>query len=538
MRWPRPVPILFIYVTLTIYMHRYYKTILFSTVFTTGAAVLIFEIAAVRSLSPYFGASIYVVSSVLTVILAALSLGYYFGGRLADRYPNVSVLYIILVTSGLVMNLLVLLSKFVFPFAGQLLPITLGPLILSRFFFFLPAFMLGVDSPFVIKLLTRVGDDNHNGAIVGSTFFWSTLGSIVGSLASGFLLIPLAGLELTLVGTATALSLLAYIAHFALRTDSDSFFASQNYRFLLLVVLSILVASITFRTTPPYMHAGKLLHQSDGLYSQIEVREYSFSPDRVFRVLHREVNSSSAIELGTTTQPFQYTDYVRAYNAFPFEAKTALFIGGGAYTMPRTLLLEDPGIIIDVVEIEPSLFPLAQQYFELPVTDRLTNHPLDARVFLNRSQKKYDLIFVDAFQSGLFIPPHLSTAEFFDSVKDSLNQNGLVIVNIIGQSDHRQATFDGSIIKTINSVYPNMAIYSASDQIAGLQNFVILARQDDTSSALSANFLIDRKDGRSSPATEFLLPLTYFNLDKQIMLTDNLNPAELLLSKRILKKQK
>ena len=155
--------------------------ILFSTIFITGAAVLIFEVAAVRALSPLFGASIYVVSSVLTIILAALSLGYYFGGRLADKQPHVSVLYTVIGLSGLTMNLLYFFSLKIFPTAGTYLPITIGPLILSAIFFLFPAFLLGIDSPFVIKLLTSKDDHEHNGAVVGSTFFWSTVGSIFGS---------------------------------------------------------------------------------------------------------------------------------------------------------------------------------------------------------------------------------------------------------------------------------------------------------------------------------------------------------------------
>jgi Predicted spermidine synthase with an N-terminal membrane domain len=205
------------------------RLIFFATIFITGAAVLIFEVAAVRALSPYFGASIYVISSVLTVILAALSLGYYFGGRLADRRPEPGVLYIIIGMSGLVMNGLFYLSLHLFPIAGSVLPITFGPLILAAVFFLMPAFLLGIDSPFVIKLLTT-NDTEHNGAVVGSTFFWSTIGSIVGSLISGFVLIPYLGLDYTFVGTATFLSFISLCAAWVIRRHSQLQFHSHSTR--------------------------------------------------------------------------------------------------------------------------------------------------------------------------------------------------------------------------------------------------------------------------------------------------------------------
>lgn len=511
------------------------KPILFSTVFLTGAAVLIFEIAAVRALSPYFGASIYVVSSVLTVILAALSLGYWFGGRIADRFPDARLLYIIIAFSGMTMNILYLLSLAAFPLAGEILPITFGPLILSTVFFMLPAFLLGIDSPFVIKLLTDTNDPNHNGAVVGSTFFWSTLGSITGSLASGFLLIPLAGLKLTFVGTASILSLLACFAYlvFARRIKNEQFISlAWIYS---VTIISIFAAAVVIRTGYIGPQSENLLYHTDGFYSQIEVRERK-TDTATIRILRREVNSSSAIKTGTSSLVFEYSEYARLYKVLQDSTDSYLVIGGGAYTIPRTLLLEDPDLSIDVVEIEPKLYGIAKAYFELPSSERLTDYSMDARTFLHTTDKKYDIIFLDAFQSGHFIPPHLTTREFFLSVRDHLTEEGILIANIIGQSGQNEKSLAGSLIKTMQSVFPSLITFTASNDNQRLKNFIVVGNKSGAHIQLSEDFVIDRKNGSSTPAISRQLSLDDFYLDKQIIFTDDKAPVALLLAKQILQR--
>jgi spermidine synthase len=511
------------------------RKLFFITVFLTGAAVLIFEVTAVRALSPHFGTSIYVVSSVLTTILAALSLGYYFGGRLADKFPDIRLLYLIIGFSGLLMNLLYLLSLYFFPYANQLFPITYGPLVLSIFFYFTPAFLLGIDSPFVIKLLTKTGDDSHNGAVVGSVFFWSTVGSITGSLASGFLLIPFIGVKLTFVITATALSLFACIAYLYAYQETKDFTPRLTLLWIFsITIVSVTLATIIIRSLPVSAKISTLLHQSDGYYSQIEIREYRPSSSEVFRILHRDINNSSAIQLGTTTFAFVYPEYARAYRYLQEDTEDLLMIGGGAYTIPRTLLLEDPNLHIDVVEIEPSLYELAQQYFELPDSPRLQNFATDARTFIQTVDKEYDFIFVDAFQSGHFIPTHLSTTEFFGDIRDILSPDGVLVINLIGIPDQNDTTLIGSLIKTIRTSFPNFRLYAASEHTTRIRNITLVAKCDDQPFSLPDTFLIDLKNGSTTPATELAITTERFFLDKQLVFTDDKAPVEMLVAKQIL----
>jgi predicted membrane-bound spermidine synthase len=516
-------------------MPSFYKPLLLATVFTTGAAVLIFEVSAVRALSPFFGSSIYVVSSVLTVILSALSLGYYLGGRLADKRPDVRLLYLIIATSGLIMNLLFLFSLLVFPLANHFLPITYGPLILSLIFFFIPAFLLGIDSPFVIKLLTTTEDINHHGAVVGSTFFWSTLGSITGSLASGFLLIPFLGVTLSFVGTATIVSIASCLAYLLLlpHTKQDKPIISSGL-IITITICSVILASIIMISKPLSLNSGEILYRQDGYYSQIEIREKISDSGKTIRSLHREVNHSSAIEVGSTNFIFAYTEYARLYPFLQTSTENFLVIGGGAYTVPRTLLQEDPDLLIDVVEIEPGLYDLAKTYFELPDSPRLTNYPMDARSFLRTTNQQYDVIFADAFQSGHFIPPHLATAEFFADVHRHLTEEGIFIVNIIGMIDQTDRNLTASLIKTIQTSFPNPTIYQASATCDQLCNIIVVGKKNGTSAILSENFIVDIKNGEVASASSRILPLDKFYLDQQLVFTDDRAPVELLVAKQIL----
>jgi spermidine synthase len=513
---------------------RWYPLLLLSTVFITGAAVLIFEVTAVRALSPFFGASIVVVSSVLSVILGALSVGYYIGGRLADRYPDPRLLYLLLCFSGLVMNVLYLLSLYIFPIASLILPLLTGPLILAILFFFFPAFLLGIDSPFVIKLLTKDADAAHNGALVGSTFFWSTIGSIIGSLLAGFVLIPFAGVKLTIIGTATLLSVGACIAFLLLHphTKQHQPYVPLAWIFMLTLV-SVTIATVALRVVGLDTKPGTLLFADDGYYSRIEVREQTHGLVTI-RSLHREVNHSSAMYLGTTTDVFRYTQFSNLWRALETPTPHFLMLGGGAYTVPRKLLTEHPTMVIDVAEIEPSLYEIAQTYFELPTSSpRLRNHVSDARRFLMSTTTTYDIIFSDTYNSGHHIPFHLSTREFFQLVSSRLAPDGIYFINLIGLTDQDAPSLTGAFVRTLQSVFPSVELYSASDNAKAMRNLIIVAR-NTTDPLVTPDEIRYQTDAGERTLAELRIPFTALNLSQQPILTDDKAPEQHLMARQII----
>lgn len=349
-------------------MERYLRPLLYVTVAITGAAVLVIEVAAVRVLSPYFGASLYVFSSVLTIILASLSLGYYVGGRLADSSPTFERLYAIIALSGITTLLAEFLAVTTLPHAEGIFSVLTGPLIFGAIFFFAPGFLLGIVSPYIIKLIARTGGADEIGTLSGTVFFFGTMGSIVGSLLSGFILIPFFGVRLSMVGTGVILVLLGIMGGFIFqtltaRTSLFVYIARYSPFIFSIVVMTVLLVVLIFSATFPFPH--KVLYRADGTYGHIIVYETEFLGHPI-RALKRDTNNESAIYLDSYDLPFEYSHFFTHYEELVPTAERTLMIGGGAYTVPRTMLARDERVTIDVAEVEPTLFDIAQTYFDVP----------------------------------------------------------------------------------------------------------------------------------------------------------------------------
>jgi hypothetical protein len=159
---------------------------------------------------------------------------------------------------------------------------------------------------------------------------------------------------------------------------------------------------------------------------------------------------------------------------------------------------------------------------------------MDARVFLQSTDAQYDMIFLDVFQSGHFIPPHLSTQEFFTEVAKHIRPGGIFVTNVIGQIDENSRTVTGSLIKTIGDVLSSVQVFQASNSFKPISNFIVIAHLDTEPIIVPDDFVIDLKNGTSTPANQRELSLERFHLDQQKIFTDDLAPVELLVAKQIL----
>ncbi len=505
------------------------RRLLLLTVFITGAAVLIFEVGAMRLLAPYYGSSLTVVSSVLSIILLALSLGYYFGGRLADRTPQLSVLMLIIGAAGLLMLGLLFTALSLLPTLAPALGQSTGPLIISALIFFLPACLLGADSPFVSKLLASGGD--NEGAVVGTVFFLSTIGSIAGSLAAGFYLIPTLGLSTTLALTGLVLVLWSMGVLCLTGLKSKNLTLQTMVLAGILVCIAILIAVVSIKT-PPHSR-GKLLYQQDGLYSQLTVFDEEFR-GTTYRFLKNDSNYSSAIIPGSAEIAFPYAELALTYRDMVSDPSSYLVLGGGAFTIPRHVHFDNPTLTIDTVELEPYLLPIAEQYFELPTSTLLRNHTIDARVFLEQATTTYDVIFSDVMNSGLVIPPHLLTQEFFTSLKKVLAPGGVAYLNYIGSLDTYGTSMTGSLIKTLTAVFPNYALIpmtSTTDR--KLQNIMIVVRHDNQPIVFNPDTNIkNRLYSYDYPVKDHLTTIPDETLTDEVVFTDNQPGMEPLLAKQ------
>jgi len=295
--------------------------ILPATVFFTGASVLIIEVVALRVLSPFFGSSMYTVSSVISVVLAALSLGYYLGGKLSDKYPSYSVFFYLIHASGVMLLLFHLIGALLLPTLSEYLSISFGPLLASVLLFFFPGLLLGMLSPYAVKLQSASYPSRGIGSIAGLISFWSTFGSIVGSISAGFYLIPTFGINEIIIGNSVALFLFG-LGPLIVLGIRMRYYVTTILVFTFLFLLSWQIV---------LQHPSSALYQEDGLYSELTIIDRMYQ-DRPTRFLTQDQSSSGAMFLDATNPTdlaYDYTRYYAAYQVFHPDVQNALVIGGG-----------------------------------------------------------------------------------------------------------------------------------------------------------------------------------------------------------------
>jgi len=318
-------------------------------VFVTGASILIIEVVGVRVLSPYYGNTIFTVSSVISVILLALSSGYYAGGKFADRHPSLQWFFGIILVSGLVLLVFYGLGTIILPLLSSKLSISLGPLVSAVLLFLLPALLLGTLSPYAVKLQSVYFPEQGVGSVAGKIFFWSTLGSIIGSLLAGFVLIPRFGIDRILIGNGVLLFVLGLVPLLVLGLGRKPFYGT-------LLAFAVALGGAWFAG---HYERRNVVYSRDGIYQKITIYDDSFS-GRPVRFLQQDQNSEGAGEGAMfldSDDPrdlvYVYTRYYSLYKIFTPQVENALMIGGGAYSVPKALLRDLPTARIDVVEIEP-----------------------------------------------------------------------------------------------------------------------------------------------------------------------------------------
>jgi len=501
------------------------RYVLPAVVFLTGASVLIVEVLAVRVLSPYYGNTIFTVSSVISVILLALSVGYYAGGAFADRNPSPRSFFGLILVSGIALLALHALGTLLLPRFSGALSIEIGPLVSSALLFLLPALFLGMLSPFAVKLQSVNCPDKGVGKVAGEIFFWSTLGSITGSLLAGFVLIPRFGIDRILIANGMMLFVLGFVPLLTLRAG----FARMG--------AALVAALLALGAAYAAQRSGEaIVYRTDGVYQRITIYEGE-QLGRPTRFLLLDRSESGAMFLDSNDPrdlAYDYTKYYALYKIFTPRVEHALVLGGGAYSIPKALLRDLPGVDVDVAEIEPSLFDLAKRYFAVPNAARLHNHVEDGRRFLHDAARSYDLIFGDVYYSYFSVPPHFTTQEFFALARDRLAPGGVFIANMIGDLSRRQPSLILAEIKTFKTVFPNSYFFTVeSPEKTGLiQNVTLVGYNSDR-----------HVDVRSPPVSTSPDPLVRFlrykaldidgryELSPYPVLTDTFSPVEYLTAR-------
>jgi len=385
-------------------------------VFISNCCIMIMELVAGRIVAPHVGVSLYTWTSIIGVVLAGISLGNYLGGRLADRWASLRLLGGIFLMGGL-SSLGILTVDTLSGLPSGEWPIVLNILVLTTALFFFPSVILGTVSPIVAKL--AVSDLARTGSTVGKIYAAGTLGSIVGTFATGFLLISWFGTHTIVWGVAVVLLVIGLL--FLLRD-----------RWLLMVVPGLILTGTSVQLFNLGWLRGPCTIESNYFCIRVFEEEQDGEPVRVL-TLDRLVHSYSSLDDPTKlvyTYEKMYAE-VAQYRAQQDDHLRALFIGGGGYTFPRYMEAVYPRSDIDVIEIDPAVTQVAHHLLGLSPDTRVVTHNEDARLFLEREPAQaYDLVIGDAF-NDFSVPYHLTTREFNDRVSAWLEDGGLYCVNII-----------------------------------------------------------------------------------------------------------
>jgi len=456
-------------------------------------------------------------------VLAALSLGYWLGGIVADRWPRFSVLAMFIAVPGIIIAVL----PFVYPGLNRAIAngdvgSRLGPLVSSLVLFLVPSVFLGAVSPFAVRLQARAVASV--GSTAGGLYAISTAGSILGTLVTAFYLIAVLGVANIVHGLGLTLLLVAAGILLGRRR------AGQAVVTVLCAVL--LLAVMIWHARTQAAEAGLIL-QKDSFYNHIRLAE-----DGEQRYMDFENLRQSAMLLKDPWElRLRYTRFLSLALTLQPEPKRALILGLGGGSFPKRLYRDFPNVVVDVADIDPEVIAIAKRYFQVPEDARMRLFAKDGRRFVQEATDKYDLVFLDAYNSDT-IPFHLATREFYQEIKARLAPGGVVVSNIIGTLRGPQSGFFRSIYRTLSEVFPTLYVVPTYDQsggwILGDINIILFATQD--SARLTRGELIARAGrvgGRLVPASdlaEYAAHLMEVPIEVRDVptLTDNFAPVEIL----------
>ena len=473
-------------------------------VFLSGAIGMGLELIAARVLSPYVGSSNVVWTSIIGIILASMSLGYWIGGKKADKNANIDILSKILLTSALFTSAIPLLeTAIVKQLAGMVGNLIIAAILCAIIVFSIPSFLLAMVSPFAVKIKSK--EDDEIGTLSGRISSLSTIGSIVGTFLMGFVLIPNIGVSNINIGVTLTLVIMSIIA----REKKDKKYIFSTIILVCIMMVLMLLGKWIFKLSNP-----NILLDTDSQYSRIWVKEIQ-TEQGTYKTLQVDTGLESYINTETGEMGAKYLRFYDLFEYFNKDAKSTLLIGGAAYTYPIHYLQKYTDKTIDVIEIDDKMTQIAVEQFGLNINDkRLKVYNQDGRSYLNYSQNKYDTILIDAFK-GLNAPFELTTYEALTNAKNMLNENGIVLTNIIASIEGEDSDFIEYEYATYKAVFDDVKIFFVSNKDrTDKQNLILVG--------IKGNPEID--ETKASEYWQYLdMEVTDFKTDKPIV-TDDFAP--------------
>jgi spermidine synthase len=487
--------------------------LLLAIVFISGASVLAIEILGTRLLGPFYGVSIFLWSALITVTLVALALGYWIGGRWADRRAGSAGLAYLLAAAGAWILLIPWMRT---PLLNLVEPLGLRSAVLAAAFilFAPPLSLLGMVTPLVIRLKTATV--NEVGRAAGDVFAISTMASVLSALAVGFWLIPLVGVgRLTrLVGILlVGASALAWL----LEPRRDAKRVRQGAAVGLLFLAGLFLAGI--RDGP---RDSAIVALRDSAYGELRVLDRN---ERRFLLIDGGIHT--IVDPQSAETYFAYVPVIDVAKCFSESPGKMCLVGLGGGSVARSFHRD--GWSVDAVEIDPEVVTMAREHFDLEDAARV--FVMDGRRFFREHDDRYDLIVLDAFGSSS-IPFHLVSREAIALMANRLSPDGLLVMNVesVGWNDPLVA----ALFKTMGTSFENVAALPTAEPPNALGNVILMAAHrplefDENRLGRPFNFLADDFQHWSCVQRNHAWNNRYAPVTKSApIFTDDLNPVDVM----------
>ena len=471
------------------------------------------EVAAFRIIGKTFGSALRETTAVIAVFLAAMSAGYWAGGRVADRWPRALTLVATLVAAAASLLFVPAIDAALSPrIAASSFALATHAFVATTILFAIPTFLLAATSPIAIRLFATT--TGASGSTAGSISALSTAGSIAGSVVTAFLLIDwLASIARTVTFVAVATLATALVVLVSQR-------ARPRFAFAAVAALVAVLLGGAFLRQRVEIAGPRPVFEGDSAYHHVVVTDHGPMRDLRFNAgIQSRMRRSDPFGPGLV-----YTDSFHIGRLMRPQARRILLIGLGGGTAARQFTHYYPDAEVDVVDVDPLVFDVAKRYFALVPVGRMRVHIADGRTFLKQARTTWDLIVIDTYTTNRYgdtLPPHLVTREFFQDVAGRLSHGGIV---------HFHCAFENSRLmeslhRTMSSVFPS--VLRTRGELLGSGVPMIVQKEE----------LIAR--AKASPAARLPeLPRHIADLTSEpappgaLLLTDDYAPVDTLLGRR------
>jgi len=496
--------------------------------FISSFCVLVIELIAARILAPYIGVSLYTWTSIIGVILAGIALGNYLGGRVADRYPSPMLLAAMFFAGALLTIAILPATKLVT--SGDwfgTLPVMWNFSLKTSCIFFLPAVVLSMVSPMVIKL--TLADLGHTGGVVGTIYAFSTAGAILGTFMTGFYFVLWFGARSIVWVVAAVLIVTGIVSWFSWRVPGRWGLSLKNFIIWTVAIEVVLTSAFFFQ------------HRES--WQEDYTKESNYYAIGVWQ----DTGSLKALILDDLIHAYVYPDWptvlvydylkvfreIVAYVSAGNSAPRILHLGGGGYSFPRYMEATYPESVNEVVEIDPAVTQVAYEELGLPSETSIKTYNQDARLFLiqRKTGAKYNVVIGDAFNDKS-TPYHLTTLEFDKLLKANMAEDGIYLVNII--DNYQQARYMPSCIYTLKHAFNYVYLFSAGrtwDEVVEANTFIIAATDRHIDFDDYKKFVTEDGTWQLSGYPHDEIKLEEYLAEREpILLTDDHAPTDILVA--------